>query len=129
MKLIFASAEDRAIVENIRPYRTAVECKDGHHHCAPGTVWRDRSKRLPPLMLVWHGVQPPEGEDWSMEAAERAWVAQETHKVFRQHLKVSRAWVRFLIKWLVVFGKVVIVTVALGMAATLIYGLVVVLSS
>lgn len=119
--MVFMSAEDRAYVENIRPYRVAVECKDGHHHCTPGTVWRDRSKRLPPLMVIWHGVPSPEGEDWSIEAAERAWIHSETHKIFRQRVRISRAWARMAIRWLVVLGKLVILVTALAMAVMGIY--------
>ncbi len=125
-KLIFMGADDQAVVENIRPYKTTIECRDGDHHASPGTVWRDRSKTLPPILVVWHGLEAPEGEDWDLALAERAWIHQETHKVFRQRVRVSRLWARLLIKWVVVFGKLMVLVVGLALAVTLLYGMVVI---
>lgn len=114
-KLIFMSAEDRTLVENVRPYRKSIQHLDGHHFCGPNAVWRDRQKILPPIIVLWHGVPVPEGETWDLEKAENVWKEQETHKIFRQPVKVSKRWVRLVVRYLVIFGKVFLVSMGAGM--------------
>ena len=107
MKVFYINSEGLALVDDMKPNKRLIEMKGGDYHpFAAGGVWKDEKKRQPAMMFYWQTIRWPEGagkSDGSFPALEANLTKQHM-----QAVSVSKAFWRGAVKWLWVFGKLMI---------------------
>ena len=121
MRLIFVSADGIARCEDVNPFCARVECLDGDHPMSNKAIFRDIDRRLPAIMVVWQGVNAPEGEKEDFTITNASIAESDYTKVHKQKPIVSKRWVRGLIRGLRLFAVMGIIVGVLGMWALILY--------
>jgi len=109
IKALFVCMDGNIHVENIPVTKREVDWIDGAHPLPTSCVYEDIDHKLPPIVLIWHGIPEPEGAGIG-EKGQGAFLQEAFH--FTQHKRkplVSKRWIRLTVKGLIMFLKILFI--------------------
>ena len=107
VKALFVNINGEIYAENLPRNKRVIEYPDGGKAFFSQGVYYDADHRGPPIIVYWYGRNYPEGVNLSHD--QEAALIDEMMEVasHKFHYPVSKMWVRFMVRWLMISFKLI----------------------